>query len=123
MNDFFQTKIEFLKGVGVKRAKLLNDELNIHTFQDLLFHFPYRYEDRTRFYKINQIENESSFVQIKGRVSYKEEVGELRKRRLVVHLRDETGQIELVWFKGINWVSKKIKVGGTLYSLRKAYFI
>lgn len=111
MNDFFQTKIEFLKGVGVKRAKLLNDELNIHTFQDLLFHFPYRYEDRTRFYKINQIENESSFVQIKGRVSYKEEVGELRKRRLVVHLRDETGQIELVWFKGINWVSKKIKVG------------
>lgn len=111
MNDFFQAKIEFLKGVGSKKAKLLNDELQIHTFEDLLFHFPFRYEDRTRFQKICEINSDTSFVQIKGRVTRKEEIGALRKKRLVVNLRDETGEVELVWFKAINWVSKKIKVG------------
>ncbi|MDP4679160.1 MAG: ATP-dependent DNA helicase RecG [Cyclobacteriaceae bacterium] len=111
MSDFFQTKIEFLKGVGSIRAKLLNEELGIHTIEDLLFHFPFRYEDRTSFCKINQIDSETTSVQIKGRVIFKEEIGTLRKKRLLVHLRDETGQIELVWFKGINWISNKIKNG------------
>ncbi|MFY0651492.1 MAG: ATP-dependent DNA helicase RecG [Cyclobacteriaceae bacterium] len=111
MNGFLQTKIEFLKGVGPTRAKLLNEELNIYTYNDLLNHFPFRYEDRSRFHKISEISQENQFVQLKGIITYKEEVGQHRKKRLVVHLQDETGQIELVWFKGIQWISKKLKTG------------
>lgn len=110
MNGFFETKIEFLKGVGAKRAKLLNDELGIFTFKDLILHFPFRYEDRTQFQKIFEL-NDTSYVQIKGIITYKEEIGIQRKKRLVAYLKDETGQVELVWFKGIKWVSEKIKTG------------
>lgn len=111
MNGFFETKIEFLKGVGPKRAKLLNEELDIHTFEDLIQHFPFRYEDRTQFHKISEIKSDEGFVQLKGKVSFKEIVGAQRKRRLVAYFQDGTGQIELVWFKGINWLSDKIRTG------------
>ncbi len=111
MSGFLETKIEFLKGVGPKKAKLINDELGLYTFEDFLHHFPYRYEDRTVFTKINQLKPESGFVQLKGRIVSKEEVGAQRKKRLVARLQDETGQVELIWFKGINWIGKHIKPG------------
>lgn len=111
--DFFDKKIEYLKGVGPKRAELLNKELSIFTFGDLLNHFPFRYEDRSSFYQIIQLTDQLPFVQIKGVVSRIEKVGEGRKKRLHAYLSDETGEMTLVWFKGLQWVEKKLKIGGS----------
>jgi ATP-dependent DNA helicase RecG len=111
MAGFFTTSIEFLKGVGPQRAALLNKELSIFTFGDLLQHYPFRYEDRTKFYAISTISDEMQFVQVKGFIKRKEIVGSGFKKRLVAQLADQTGEIELVWFQGINWINEKIKPG------------
>ncbi len=111
MSSFFDTKIEFLKGVGPQKATLLNKELNIFTYGDLLQHYPFRYEDRTKFYEIKSLHGNMPHVQVKGRLRKVEMVGAARKRRLVAHLADETGEIELVWFKGAQWVLKKLQPG------------
>ncbi|WP_333818541.1 ATP-dependent DNA helicase RecG [Ohtaekwangia sp.] len=111
MAAFFDTSIEFLKGVGPQRSALLNKELNIFTFGDLLQHFPFRYEDRTKFYSIKELSDDWPFVQIKGAIRKKEVIGVGSKKRLVANLVDETGEVELVWFQGINWVNEKIKIG------------
>ena len=111
MQGFFDTKIEFLKGVGPQKAALLNKELNIFTYGDLIQHYPFRYEDRTKFYPINELNGSMPYVQIKGRLRHLEAAGPPRKRRLKAYLRDETGEIELVWFKGIQWVLKKLQPG------------
>ncbi len=111
MTGFFDTAIEYLKGVGPQKSALLNKELNIFTFADLLQHYPFRYEDRTKFYSINELHEDLSFVQIKGKVVKKELIGAGGKKRLVAHFTDGTGEIELVWFQGINWVNDKIKAG------------
>jgi ATP-dependent DNA helicase RecG len=111
MAGFFATSIEFLKGVGPQRASLLNKELSIFTFGDLIQHYPFRYEDRTKFYRISDVHDEMQYVQIKGVVKKKELIGTGFKKRLVAHMTDSTGEIELVWFQGINWISEKIKPG------------
>ena len=111
MAGFFDTPIEFLKGVGPQRAALLNKELNIFTFGDFIQHYPFRYEDRTTFYKINELNDEQPFIQIKGFIKRREIVGEGFKKRLVVHVADQTGYLELVWFQGINWINEKLKPG------------
>jgi len=111
MSDFFNTKIEFLKGVGPQRSALLNKELEIFTFGDLIQHYPFRYEDRTKFFRISELNAEMPHVQIKGTIRHMELVGGPRKKRLVAYLFDETGEIELVWFKGSNWIIKKLKPG------------
>ncbi len=111
MSGFFDTKIEFLKGVGPQKAALLNKELAIFTYGDLLQHYPFRYEDRTRFYSVNEISASLPYVQLRGRIRSKELVGGGRKKRLVAHFHDETGSIELVWFGGVNWIEKKIVPG------------
>jgi ATP-dependent DNA helicase RecG len=111
MAGFFETPIEYLKGVGPQRASLLNKELNVFTFGDLIQHYPFRYEDRTKFYQVKELTEEMSFVQVKGKVIKKELVGSGFKKRLVVNLTDSTGELELVWFQGINWINEKIKVG------------
>src|SRR6187551_980716 len=111
MAGFFDTPIEFLKGVGPQRAALLNKELNIFTFGDFIQHYPFRYEDRTSFYKINELNDEQPYVQIKGFIKRRELIGEGFKKRLVVHVTDNTGEIELVWFQGINWIAEKLKPG------------
>src|ERR1044071_1492694 len=111
MRTFFDTPVEFLKGVGPQRAVLLNKELKIFTFGDLIQHYPFRYEDRTRFFSIKEIEDDMPFVQIKGKITGKELIGAGVKKRLVVHFSDETGQVELIWFQGINWIVDKIKTG------------
>ena len=105
------TPVEFLKGVGPKKGALLNTELQIFTFRDLLYHFPYRYVDKTSFYRIGDLNEQSGQVQIKGVLRRLSVIGEGRKRRLVGRLRDESGGIELVWFTGIHWLQKKLEVG------------
>jgi ATP-dependent DNA helicase RecG len=109
MADLMQTDIKFLTGVGPKRADLLNRELNIHTFEDLIYHFPYRYLDRTRFYKISEISSQQPYIQIRGRISSMEVTGPRYKKRLVAKFKDDTGTIELIWFQGVSWIKETIK--------------
>jgi ATP-dependent DNA helicase RecG len=109
--SFFETSIEFLKGVGPQRAVLLQKELKIFSFGDLLQHYPFRYEDRTRFYKVKDVSEDLPFVQIIGKISSLGVEGAGYKKRLVGHLADGTGTLDLVWFQGIPWVLQKIKPG------------
>lgn len=103
--------IEYLKGVGTQRADLLKKELSIFTFGDLLHHFPYRHVDKTRILKIGELNAATEFAQVQGIIAYKEVVGEKAAKRLVAYLRDETGIVELTWFKGITWMQKALKEG------------
>lgn len=105
------TGIEYLKGVGPQRADTLKRELGIFTFRDLLFHFPFRYIDKTRFHKIRDIQQEGESYQLRGILRRLETLGEGRARRLTATLRDDTGAIELVWFQGMNWLEKTLEVG------------
>ena len=111
MTSFFESSIEFLKGVGPQRATLLQKELNIFTFGDLLGHYPFRYEDRTRFYSVAEVNESMPYVQLKGEITKLEMVGAVRKKRLVANFTDSSGTLELVWFQGISWVLEKIKKG------------
>lgn len=111
MANFFDTSIEFLKGVGPQRAALLQKELKIFTYGDLIQQYPFRYEDRTKFYAIKEVNETMPHVQIKGKILRFEMIGGGRKKRLVAHFNDATGEIELVWFQGINWILDKIKPG------------
>ena len=109
-NTFLQTPIDYLKGVGPNRASLLKKELGVHTFQDLLNLFPNRYLDRTQFYKIAQLQQTNSEVQIIGRITHIKTIEQKRGKRLVATFRDETGVMELVWFRGTKWISENIKL-------------
>ena len=111
MAGFFETPIEYLKGVGPQRAALLNKELSIFTFGDIIQHYPFRHEDRTQIFKINQLNDVMPFVQVRAKILNKELIGAGRKKRLVVHVADDTGQLELVWFQGANWILEKLKIG------------
>ena len=108
--DILDTSIEFLKGVGPVRAEILRSELGIFTFNHLLHHFPFRYVDKSKFYKISEINSDSLYVQLKGKIIHFQKVGKLRSERLVAILQDESGEIELVWFKGIKWVLEKLRL-------------
>ena len=105
------TPIEYLKGVGPQRGELLKKELGIYTYADLLQHYPFRYIDRTRFYKVNQLNAELPHVQVLARVLSKTVVGEKRTKRLVVEFKDDTGIFESVWFQSIKWFERNIQVG------------
>lgn len=107
--DFLNNSIEFLKGVGPKRAEMFKSELGIFTFGDLLNYFPFRYVDRSKFSKISEIESDSVFIQVKGKIYGLNTVGEGRAKRLSATLRDDTGEIDLIWFQGQKWVLEKIK--------------
>lgn len=102
--------IEYLKGVGPQRADLLKKELGLFTFNDLLHHFPYRHVDKTKVLKVGTLAG-VEFAQVQGVLAYKEVVGEKAGKRLVAYLRDETGVVELVWFKGLTWIEKMLKDG------------
>jgi ATP-dependent DNA helicase RecG len=104
---FLETKIEFLKGVGPKRAELLAKELNIRTFGDLITHYPFRYVDRTRFLTVSQINEDVGYVQLRGRILNVQLLGKGPVTRLSATFRDQTGIIELVWFQGIKWIKDK----------------
>ena len=108
-NSFFDTRIEFLKGVGSQKAALLNLELGIFNFGDLIQHYPFRHEDRTIFHKINSLNDQLPGAQIKGRLREFSIVGEGGKRRLVGYLTDGTGILELVWFQSITYFEKYLR--------------
>jgi ATP-dependent DNA helicase RecG len=107
--NFFDTKIEFLKGMGPQRAALLNQELGIFTFGDLLQHYPFRHEDRTVFHKISQLTEMLPGAQIKGRLREWTLTGEGHKKRLVAQFSDGSGTLELVWFQGITYFEKSLR--------------
>ena len=108
--DSMQTEIAYLKGVGPERARLLKEELNIKTFQDLLHFFPNRYIDRSRFHPINQLPNTNAEVQIKGVITSIEYVQQKRGKRMVAHFQDETGSMQLVWFRGYQWLRDSMRL-------------
>ena len=104
MNANLQTSIDYLKGVGPNRADLLRKELGIHTYQDLINLFPNRYIDRTQYYKINQLQRNNADVQIIGEIVDAREVDQKRGKRLVASFKDDSGIIELVWFRSHKWI-------------------
>ena len=109
--DFSTQDIKFLPGVGPRKAELFNKELSIFTVEDLLRHYPYRYVDRSRFYKIRELREDMPFVQIKGKFVRFEKVGEGKKMRLSAMFSDGENILELVWFRGVRFVTDKYKTG------------
>ena len=108
--NLFQTPIDYLKGVGPNRADLLKKELGIYTFQDLANLFPNRYLDRTQFYKINQLQRTSADVQVIGKITHIKTLAQKRGKRLVANFQDDSGKMELVWFKGHKWIRENLKL-------------
>lgn len=109
--SFFDTSIEFLKGIGPQRAVLFQKELKIFSFGDLIQHYPFRYEDRTKFYAVAAVDEAMPYVQIKGKFTDFEIVGMKNKRRLIGYFTDGKNEMEMVWFQRIDWVMQKIKPG------------
>ncbi len=111
MQDFLETNITYLSGVGPKRAELLNKDLNIFTYRDFLSYYPYKYIDRTKFYKISELDPDLPFVQIRGIIKGYFTEGHGAGKRLVADLQDDTGVIKLVWFKGVRWITQSYPPG------------
>jgi ATP-dependent DNA helicase RecG len=113
------TLLVYLKGVGPKRAELLQKELGITTYEQLLNHYPFRYIDRTRFYKVNELNPELPLVQVVGKIISKETIGEKHKKRIVAKFADETGVMDLVWFQSLKWVEDNVSRGNTYIAFGK----
>lgn len=111
MSGFLNTKIEYLKGVGSKKADILRKEINISTYYDLLYYFPYRYVDKTHYVKISEIQSSEIYIQVVGKIVDTELIGNGRSTRLVAKLADDTGVIDLVFFKGLKWIKESLIVG------------
>lgn len=109
MLDWAVRDIKYLPGVGPQRAALLEKELQIVSFKDLLYYFPYKYVDRSRLYTIGEIDGNMPYIQLRGKVLSFETFGEGAKRRLVGHFSDGTGVIDLVWFQGLKFVTGRYK--------------
>ncbi len=109
-SNLLQTPIEYLKAVGPQRGALLRKEMNIHCYADLLQLFPNRYIDRTRYYKINELQNNSTEVQIIGKIVHIKTVEQKHGKRLVATFIDDTGEMELIWFQGIKWIKESLKL-------------
>ncbi len=105
-----ETPIEYVKGVGPKRAEWLRVELGIHAAGDLLEYLPFRYEDRSKFAKVSEIVSDVASLQFKGVITGIQQVGSKRGSRLVARFQDESGSLELVWFKGAKWIASQIPV-------------
>lgn len=103
-HDILDTPIEYLKGVGPKRAEVFRKEFNIFTFRDLLHYYPYRHVDKSHIHHVSDIVEDGSYIQLRGRITGAQVMGQQRTKRLVAQFSDETGHIELVWFNGIKWV-------------------
>lgn len=116
-NSIFDTKIEFLKGVGPQKAAILNKDMAIFTYGDLLQNYPFRYEDKTQFHLLNEIYSSESNIQVQGKIRNITVSGPPRKQRLTANFYDETGEVELIWFRGVAWMAKSLKEGGeyTIY--------
>lgn len=110
MFDLAARDIKFLPGVGPQRASVLNKELGVYTWQDLLYYFPYKYVDRSRIYTIRELDGNMPYVQVKGQILGFETAGEGRQRRLIAHLSDGTGIVDLIWFQGIKGLVGRYKM-------------
>lgn len=106
-----ETPIVYLKGVGPQRAEILQKELSVFTFKDLLYHIPFRYVDKTKFHQLAAIGSFEGPGQFLGTIERVEETGFKRSKRLVAYFTDGTRTVELVWFKGIKWIKPKLKAG------------
>lgn len=111
MANILDSEIKYLPGVGPRRAELLGSELGISTFRDMLYFFPFRYIDRSKFYCIRDIDSTSAYIQLRGRITQTDKVGTGKALRLIAKFTDGTGYIDLVFFKGIKWVEEKLKPG------------
>lgn len=107
---FLQTPVAYLKGVGPSRAETLQSELGIQVYQDLLNLFPNRYIDKTQYYKIGQLQKNNAEVQIVGKIVHIKTVEHKRGKRLVAKFIDDTGEMELVWFRGLKWIRENLKL-------------
>ena len=105
-----ETPIDYLKGVGPTRADLLKKELHIFTYGDLLHHYPFRYIDKSIVYKIADLTADMPFIQLKGQIIKFEEKGQKNSKRLIAQFKDETGILELLWFKGTRWIKSGVKL-------------
>ncbi|MTK52883.1 ATP-dependent DNA helicase RecG [Paludibacter sp.] len=110
MINLASNELKYLTGVGPKRAEMLNKELSILTFEDLLYYFPYKYIDRSKFYTIRELQSDSAYIQLKGKITRFETIGTGPSQRLTASFTDGTGTIELVWFKGVRFVLDQYKV-------------
>jgi len=111
--DSMQTALVYLKGVGPERARLLKEEVQLKTYQDLLHFFPNRYLDRSRFYTIQQLPKNNAEIQIKGHITSIAFVQQKRGKRMVATFKDDTGEMELVWFRGHQWIRDQLKLKET----------
>ena len=111
IKEFLENDITFLPGVGPKRAELINKELNIFTYRDLIYFFPYKYIDRTKYYKISELDPDLPLIQIKGFIKGYSTEGQGPAKRLTADFYDETGTIRLVWFKGTKWITSSFVPG------------
>lgn len=111
MLDLAHRDLKYLQGVGPRRADLFQKELNIRSVEDLIYYFPYKYIDRSRTYKISEISGSMPYIQLRGKIISYEMIGEGRGARLTARFSDGTGVIELVWFKGIKYITEKYKPG------------
>ena len=110
MSTFLTTPIEYLKGVGPQRGELMRKELHIDTFRDLIYYYPFRYVDRSVIHKVRDINFYTQYIQLKGKINYFDMNGTGRGIRLVAGFVDDTGEIELVWFQGAEWISRTLKI-------------
>ena len=111
MQDFLDNNITYLPGVGPKRAELLNKELAVFTYRDLLYYFPFKYIDRTKFYSISELDPELPFIQVRGTITGYYAEGRGAGKRLVADFRDDTGTLKLVWFRGVKWIMQSYPPG------------
>lgn len=109
MSTFLSTPIAYLKGIGPQRGELMRKELQIDTFRDLIYYYPFRYVDRSVIHKVKDINFYTQYIQLRGKINYFDVKGTGRGRRLVAGFVDDTGEIELVWFQGAEWIERTIK--------------
>lgn len=121
-SDILLQDIKYLKGVGPNRAKVLNEELHVRTILDLLEYYPYKYIDRSKIYQIDEIMEDMSNIQLKGRIIAYQEEGEGYKRRLKASFSDGTGYVTLVWFNGLKYIRKNYPEGKEYILLGKPTF-
>jgi ATP-dependent DNA helicase RecG len=111
MPHISETPIEYLKGVGPQRAEMLKKELGIFTFGDLVGYYPFRYVDRSKFFKVSEISGDLAYVQLKGNIDKIEMIGGKRIVRMTARFSDDSGSLELVWFNGFKWLKDKFRAG------------
>lgn len=109
MQNLRHSELTYLPGIGPRRAALLQAELGISTWHDLLYTFPYKHIDRSRLYRVSELTADMPFVQLRGRIVGMEQSGQGRKARLVAHFTDGEGFVDLVWFQGIRYVASTLK--------------